>query len=631
VAAAEQGARVLLVSTDPAHSLGDCLGRRLGPRPTRVPTRRGRLEAVELDAARALARWLEARRRPLRAILERGTYLSGRELDRLLALPPPGVDELVVLLELERLARRAPWDRVVVDAAPTGHALRLLATPATLRRAAAVLAAMQGKHHLLVTRLVGATRRDAGDLLVDELAGLAGAIERLLREQAAFTWVLTPEVLALEEATDAVAALEAAAVRVDELVINRLTPPAPCRACAARRRVERAVLARAARWAGARPVRLIPDLPREPRGPAALRAVAARLAARARLPREARAGAPTIAPAPRAGDEAWLDRLAPEGLRLLVVAGKGGVGKTSCAAAVALALARRPRGRRVLLLSTDPAHSLADVLGAPVGDAERAVPGAPPTFRAREFDAAHAVALERDRYRKAVGALVDAVRGGGRFDLPLDRAILEDLLDLAPAGLDEALGLLAVVAALGGQDAAAPYDTVVLDTAPTGHALRLLALPEVALTWAQALAALLRAHGAPRAPDDLGAALAAAARDLRRLRGLLGDPARTRVVAVARATALAYLETRRLLAALARLGLPLGALVVNALTAGCRHGPRAREDARLLAAYRRLARSSRRDRCAIILSPSVVPPPRGPAALERWRRAWEAEVDGAGR
>src|SRR5437773_379433 len=110
-----------------------------GPAPRRVPTRAGRLEAVELDADRALARWLRVRRPTLRTIAERGTYLDDEDLERLLRLSFPGVDELMALVELARLATRGAWDLVVVDTAPTGHTLRLLAMPETLQRIAGVL------------------------------------------------------------------------------------------------------------------------------------------------------------------------------------------------------------------------------------------------------------------------------------------------------------------------------------------------------------------------------------------------------------------------------------------------------------------------------------------------------------
>ena len=140
VAHAERGHRVAVISTDPAHSLGDALGRRLGPAPRRVPTRAGRLDAVELDADRALARWLGVRRPTLRTIAERGTYLDDEDLERLLRLSFPGVDELMALVELARLATHGAWDLVVVDTAPTGHTLRLLAMPETLQRIAGALA-----------------------------------------------------------------------------------------------------------------------------------------------------------------------------------------------------------------------------------------------------------------------------------------------------------------------------------------------------------------------------------------------------------------------------------------------------------------------------------------------------------
>ena len=92
LARAERGHRVLIVSTDPAHSLGDLLDRRLGPAARPVPTRRGALYAAELDADAALARFVGARRGQLARILSRGTYLDDDDIERLLRLALPGVD-----------------------------------------------------------------------------------------------------------------------------------------------------------------------------------------------------------------------------------------------------------------------------------------------------------------------------------------------------------------------------------------------------------------------------------------------------------------------------------------------------------------------------------------------------------
>jgi arsenite-transporting ATPase len=618
---------VLLISTDPAHSLGDALARDLGPRPTVVRGGRGRLAAVELDADRALARWLGARRRHLRTIVERGTYLDADDVDRLLDLSLPGVNELVGLVEIQRLAGAAAYDDVVVDTAPTGHTLRLLAMPATLARMAVVLDDMEAKHRLLAETLGGGRRPDAAHRVVDELEALGRDLAALLRDPARcrFTWVLLPEVLPLEEAADGIAALERDGITVAEVVLNRVTPARRCAACAARRRVERAVMARAARWLAGRVIRVVPDFDREPRGVGALRRVGRRLIAAARVDTRLGPDAGIIlgrgrAPAARRVDGA-LEAIAPAAAKRLIFAGKGGVGKTTCAAAVALGIARRRRGTRVLLLSTDPAHSLGDVLATPVGDEPRPIAGAP-GLAARELDADRAWAVRRDRYRKAVDALFDALRGGSRFDPTFDRAVVQDLLDLAPPGLDEVLGMLAVI------DAEREWDTVVVDTAPTGHALRLLEMPDAALAWLHALMAVLLKYREVIGLGDVGAELLDVTRDVRRLRESLRDAAATRLVVVSRAAELPYRETARLLARLERLRLPVGALVVNALSAGCRHG-RGRDERRALAALRRAARSPARRACAIILTPTVVPPPRGPEALERWRATWTIDGDEA--
>ncbi|RPH54022.1 hypothetical protein EHM82_07480, partial [bacterium] len=125
LAAAESGRHVLVLSTDPAHSLGDALGARLGPDPSRIPTRRGILEAAELQASRALSRFLDEHRTDLRTLADRGTWLDAGDVDRLLGLTLPGADELAGLLELSRLSLETQADEVVVDTAPTAHTLRL--------------------------------------------------------------------------------------------------------------------------------------------------------------------------------------------------------------------------------------------------------------------------------------------------------------------------------------------------------------------------------------------------------------------------------------------------------------------------------------------------------------------------
>ena len=639
VAAADAGRRVLVVSTDPAHSLGDALATPLGPRPRRLGAarprtgrapsrgRRGELAAVELDADRALERWMGARRRALHAIAERGTYLDADDIDGFFRLSLPGVDELVGLVELVRLARREPRDLVVVDTAPTGHTLRLLGMPATLRRIAAVLSDMQAKHRFLSESLGSGYRRDDTDVLIDELDREGRGLNELLRDpqRCRFSWVLLPEILALEEARDGVAALEAAGITVAEIVVNVVSPPADprCADCAARGRAEGEALAAVRASFPGRPLRIVRALASEPRGPVALRRVAASLRA-----------SPRTHPAPPRGRPArlheqeieppadWLSLIAPPGRTLLLFGGKGGVGKTTCATATALGLAARDQHRRVLLLSTDPAHSLSDVLDLEIGDHERRVTGAPGQLFARELDAERSFALRRERYRDAVDELFNALLGGSRFDVAFDRVVVRQLIDLAPPGLDELFAILAVIEALRRPPTTSEqaYDTVVVDTAPTGHALRLLEMPAAALEWVHALLAILLKYRKVVGLGELAADLVEVARDLRGLGALLKDRDRAAFVVVTRPAELPRLETARLLARLRALGLQVPAVIVNRTTGGacarCRVA--ARDEAR---SVRRLARELRRE-YAMILAPARPVPPRGAEVLTRWTRAW---------
>jgi arsenite-transporting ATPase len=649
VDAAARGARVLVVSTDPAHSLGDALGRRLGPRPARVTLRgaSGSLHACELDAPAALARWIDERRGALVAAATRGTLLDAAEAERLLRLSLPGADELVGLLEVDRLAREGRHDLVVIDAAPTGHTLRLLDAPGSLARLARVLDSLLEKDRWLAERFGRGHRRDASDALVDELEGSAAELTLRLRDPArcAVTWVLVPEDLPIAETREGVRALEAMGMAVGEVVLNRLTPGAArCAACRARGAAERESLRALVPLLAGRALRVVPALEGEPRGVEALRAIALRLRARAsaaRLaaPRAARAARPARAPGgtkaqAQAPAPPWLPTLAGPARRLVLFGGKGGVGKTSCAATVALALARATPAREVLLLSVDPAHSTADALDLSRVESDagaRPVPGVP-RLALRELDARAAFARARERWRGALDELFEAIAGGG-LDATLDRRAAEELVDLAPPGLDELLGALEVVDELLGDPVAGrppACDLLVVDTPPTGHALRLLEAPALALEWTRACLRVLRDHGAlgPLARD-----LTDTAARLRRLRELLEDPARTGFVVVTRAGALPIAETARLLEALARLRVPVPAVIMNDLLApetGCaRCEAEAHAQAAAVTAVTRLRREGAAGgRWAIIRAPRATPrPPRGSRALGAWGLTWQVDAE----
>jgi arsenite-transporting ATPase len=313
-----------------------------------------------------------------------------------------------------------------------------------------------------------------------------------------------------------------------------------------------------------------------------------------------------------------------QGASLLFIGGKGGVGKTTVAATAALGLARADPWRRVLLLSTDPAHSLADVFESTVGDTARAIRGGPRNLLVRELDAAVALGARRAQFESALDEIASAAGASAiTSDLAADRGLSvhvpssgigRELMDLAPPGIDELFGILSVV------DARADFDVIVVDTAPTGHALRLLEMPDAAREWLQVLLRVLLKYRSLVRPGQLAAELVDVSKSIRELQVLLRDATQTRFIAVTRAAEVPRLETERLLARLRRLHLSTPAIVVNALTMAPGRCARCRATA---AAERHELAALRRPRgCAIIRTPLSAPPPRGVKALERWGTSW---------
>jgi arsenite-transporting ATPase len=644
------GSRVLVVSTDPAHSLGDALGVTLSAEPRRI---KPGLDAVELDAPRAFARWLKEQRRPLREILEHGTWLDHEDVDALLDLSIPGIDELVGLLEIARLAtfeRKARkgrkedltmagsgYDVIVVDTAPTGHTLRLLAAPEAVAAVADVLDLLQQEHRVIREQLARVGRPEAADTLIALLARQARETAERLHDprQTVFHWVTLPEDLSLAETEDAIAALERAAMRVSEVVVNRVLPDAgPCPVCDRRRADERRVLAAIRRRLGrGRLVRVVPAIIREPRGLKALTGLAREMA-KGLGPRAEKPSALSHQPRGRAvSAQASAITIPPaaigalQGASLLFFGGKGGVGKTTVAAVAALGLARAKPSRRVLLLSTDPAHSLADVFNSAVGDTAHAIRGGPPNLLVRELDAAGALADRRTQFESALDAIASAAGAaaitadltaakGVSVHVPTS-AIGRELMNLAPPGIDELFGIISVV------DARNDYDVIIVDTAPTGHALRLLEMPDAAREWLQVLLRVLLKYRSLVRPGQLAAELVDLSKSIRELQGLLRDARQTRFIVVTRAAEVPRRETERLLTRLRRLHLSTPAVVVNALTMSPGRCARCRATA---ANERRELAALRRPRgCVIIRTPLSAPPPRGVKALEDWAGQWTGE------
>ena len=593
--AAAPGERILLLSTDPAHSLSDSLGTAVGDRLVEVARgRRGpragdgpRLLAREMDAARALAEFKERHGRVLAEIADRGTLLDEADINDLLSLSLPGMDEVMSLFELSEVERGGGYARVVVDTAPSGHTSRLLRLPETFARWAAALDRMNEKHRYMVARFVRGRRvgADEVELFLGELAERVGAVRSILFDPArsSFTLVTIPEAMAVEESLRYFRLLREDGVSVTDLVVNRVEREhGACPYCLSRARAQSRWLGRLdAEFKDLR-VRRVPLLPSEVRGAEALRRFArlawedeggeagrhegaetrggAEVRARGEASSRVRAAAgrrPAAGRATRLAPAA-APRFEPGARRLLIFGGKGGVGKTSAAAATGLALAERDPGARVLVFSTDPAHSLSDSFAEPVGARRAGVAGLP-NLDAMEVDPAARFEELKDRYRGWIDRLFDSLTSGSRWEVQFDREAMRDLVALAPPGIDE-IAALSAVSDLVEQEA---YSTIVLDTAPTGHLLRFLELPEVALAWVRTFIKLMLKYKGLVRYGDVAEELVALSRSIKSVSALLADAGRCEFVGVAIPERMSLEETARLSESLARLKVPMRRLVVN--------------------------------------------------------------------
>ena len=253
-----------------------------------------------------------------------------------------------------------------------------------------------------------------------------------------------------------------------------------------------------------------------------------------------------------AGDAAAA--IARSGARLIWVAGKGGVGKSTCAAAIATLLAETRNAR---LVSTDPAGSLSELF-----DTEVTAVGARlgTNLLVRQIDAPAELERMRIEYRDSVERLFATF--GLETSARLDRRVIEALFNFAPPGIDEIIALVEIM------EGAAEFDVTIIDSAPTGHFLRLLEMPEIALQWVHALMRLLVKTHAASNLDAFGRKLLAFSKQLRQLKLDLSARETTAVFVVSLPEPLVTVETQRLCEALERAHIPVAAIILNRADAG---------------------------------------------------------------
>jgi arsenite/tail-anchored protein-transporting ATPase len=556
---AESEETILLFSTDPAHSLSDSLNKRIGNRLVEV-ARKGnaKLFAFEMDAGVALEDFRTRHRKVLAEIAERGTLLDESDINELLSLSLPGLDEVMALFELSELDRASVYSHIVIDTAPSGHTSRLLRLPEVFSRMVTALDRMADKHRYIVAHF--ARRRvvaDEVDLFLSDLNKRIERVRSLLydSEQTMFALVSIPEAMSLRETERYLDSLRSEGVPVTDLIINRVEREhGDCDSCRARVVSQRPWLNELERKFSDLKQHRVALLAGEVRGLETLELIGQEIWFEKSAPKISRSKI-----SKRSKSEATSDaKFALGKHRISIFGGKGGVGKTTASAAYALTLAKENPKLKVLLFSTDPAHSLSDSLDENIGPMRKRVAGLS-NLDAMEIDPGKWFEDLKRRYRSWTDDLFDSLAAGSKLEIKFDREAMRELVELTPPGIDE-IAALGSISDLLDQN---QYQAIVIDTAPTGHVIRFLELPQVALSWVRTFIKLLLKYQHIVHATRIAEELVTLSKNIKRVLALLTDRKLSEFVGVAIPEQMSLEETVDLASALTHLEVPMQRLLIN--------------------------------------------------------------------
>jgi arsenite-transporting ATPase len=521
---------VILFTTDPASNLGDIL--------------RGELRTEALDASALYRRFLDRNLESFLELGDRGTYLDKDELRRFFELSLPGVDELMAWMRIGELVGENADATIVVDTAPTGHTLRMLSSADHFRQFAEALDSMQAKHRGMVQQFTRRNVRDAMDVFIEQFDAEARRRRDLLTDpaRAAFVAVTLSEPWVVEQTERLVRDVRADGIDMPFVVLNRAVADDDCdrgRDGEARKRLGNVVDAPRA----CVPLDTAEAIERWSAGvsPASRRRSADVRNSSAREPQPQRRDA-----AGPAGETPAL-RIAT----LNFLAGKGGVGKTTAAASIALQLAARAPDKKYTVISVDPAHTLSDVFAVEAPPANLTVETIDTRAKWRRF---------RDSLGEEIERAIGAITPDG-MTVAYDADAMKKLVEIAPPGADELFAIIRLADLIADEEQAA----IIVDTAPTGHFLRLIGLPRTAGEWVREFMRILLRYRDLIAPGSLGEELIRASRALHAVDEAMRSDS-TRVIVVTRPERIVIAESKRLIAEVERRGMHIGGVIANYIT-----------------------------------------------------------------
>lgn len=549
--------QILLISTDPAHSLADVLLSPVEDVPRSLPDLPN-LQVRALDSQSLLQQFKADYGKVLELLVERGSFVQGEDLSPVWDLSWPGLDELMGILEIQRLLRERVADRIVVDMAPSGHTLNLFELMDFLDGFLEAMDLFQEKHRVISQTFAGQYVPDQADaFLVDIKADLAAGRQLLQdQQQTACLVVAIAQPMSYLETQRFLTALEKLQIPVGGLFVNHILLDTDE---SDRYDEQQLVLSKFQAIAQHFPIFTAPQQAKEPVGTVALDQLMTQIEEFHQQDIKHTGEAKPVS-LPKKIPPGFSDFLA-EGRQLILVGGKGGVGKTTVAAAIAWAMAERHPEQNIRVVSIDPAHSLADALGVQLGHQPVALSA---NLSGQEVDAEKVLDQFRADYLWELAEMMSGETGDDDLKIAYGPQAWRQIVSQALPGIDEMLSLVTVMELLEQK----AQDLVILDTAPTGHLLRFLEMPTAMADWLAWIFRLWLKYQDVVGRTELMGRLRSLRQRVMQAQKRLKDPAYTEFIGVLQAQSAIAAETQRLTQALDKLGVQQRYVVHNCYQTG---------------------------------------------------------------
>ncbi len=552
--------RVLLVSTDPAHSLADVLHMKLRDAPARVPLKgRAKLMAWEMNSVALFGDFLGQYKQDILDVVDRGSLFTAEGIAPLLDTTLPGMSEIAALLAIREAIQSGKYSSIVVDTAPFGHTLRLFNLPEQFVRLLNFLELAAGRDRVLAQHFGGRLAETGKSTRF--LADWRTKIEELQQAiaSAGLFLVTTAETFALNESVRCLRELRNSnpSLKVKAVVLNRATGrPGNCSNCKKKAADAQAARVRLGKEYSSAELYVGEDPGFPILGTRLLQEFAEHVFSGKRLD-----GAPAAPKSKKPQFPMSTVKWPPLSAPLSFVVGKGGVGKTTISAALGFH-SRQTFAMPVEICSVDPAPSLDDIFQTPVGDRPKPVLG-DRNFSASEIDSVSLFKSWVAEIRDEIESATKSNYSGVHVDLSFERQLFSELLEIVPPGLDEILAIFRIIELFGGELVRGASRRMIVDMAPTGHALELLRIPERILVWSHLLLKSLAVHRKLALAREAAVKIATLELHARELSKTLKSSQQVAVFSVMLPEPLPDRETERLLDELRDMGLSAKTIFVN--------------------------------------------------------------------